>query len=187
MIDKDGMQPWEICGLCHGLDGVSAMAKFPKLAGQHAAYIEKQFRDFHAGTRGNDGGQMQVITTEVDPETLGEIANYFARLPAPEPLAADGAINLDHGRSMFLEGREGVRPCAACHDATSVGGDDYVAPWLEAQHRDYLVKQLNDFLSGARRNDPAGVMREVVAQLYPGEIEALAAYLSAETRPSKEP
>lgn len=32
MLDSDGMKPWESCALCHGLDGVSRMAKFPKLA-----------------------------------------------------------------------------------------------------------------------------------------------------------
>jgi cytochrome c553 len=40
MIDKEGMAPWEICGLCHSLDGISKMSKFPMLAGQKPAYLK---------------------------------------------------------------------------------------------------------------------------------------------------
>ena len=52
-----------------GLDGISATAKFPKLAGQKKAYIEKQLSDFLAGNRTNDGGQMASIVTEIPPES----------------------------------------------------------------------------------------------------------------------
>ena len=79
MIDKEGMAPWEICGLCHGLDGNSRMAKFPKLAGQKASYIEAQFNAFRHQLRTNDGGQMQAITEEVEPEDIRIIAEYFSR------------------------------------------------------------------------------------------------------------
>lgn len=83
MIDHQGMAPYEICGMCHNLNGISHMAKFPKLAGQKAAYIKKQFMDFRAGRRTNDGAQMSGITSEVDPAHVDAIATYFSQLPAP--------------------------------------------------------------------------------------------------------
>ncbi|MFT7372332.1 MAG: cytochrome c553, partial [Oleiphilaceae bacterium] len=81
MIDKEGMQAWEICAMCHNANGISRMAKFPKLAGQKAAYIERQITDFRAGLRHNDGGQMQSIVGEVAQEDIAQIAAYFSLLP----------------------------------------------------------------------------------------------------------
>src|SRR5262249_39938588 len=64
MIVTEGMQPWETCAECHNLDGISVMARFPKLAGQRPDYIAKQVRDFRDGRRRNDGGQMAAIAAE---------------------------------------------------------------------------------------------------------------------------
>lgn len=184
MIDTSGMQPWEVCGLCHGLHGISAVAKFPMLAGQRAAYIEKQFRDFHQGRRTNDGGQMEAITTEVDPDALPEIAAYFASQPAPPP--AGRGPGFDQGKALFTEGRAGVQACADCH-APAGETPGVLAPWLEAQHRDYLSKQLEDFAAGARDNDPNGAMRTIAAALHAIDREALADFLSASERPKRDP
>ena len=95
MIDKEGVEPQALCGLCHSLDGVSRMSKFPKLAGQKAAYIKKQFLDFHAGRRANDGGQMSGITREIDTAQIDGVAQYFAELPR----AACGGVAGRHGRA----------------------------------------------------------------------------------------
>src|SRR5215472_15937495 len=65
IIVTEGMQPWDLCATCHSLDGISAMARFPKLAGQRAAYIVKQVRDFRDGRRSNDGGQMQASASDI--------------------------------------------------------------------------------------------------------------------------
>jgi cytochrome c553 len=47
------------CAACHGPTGAgNAQAKFPALSGQHAAYTEKALKDFRAGARANDAGQM---------------------------------------------------------------------------------------------------------------------------------
>src|SRR5262249_44319603 len=57
----------------------------PKLAGQRAAYIVKQVRDFRDGRRGNDGGQMQASASYIDDDDLAKTATYFASLPPPPP------------------------------------------------------------------------------------------------------
>src|SRR6266511_1803129 len=89
IIVTEGMQPWHLCATCHSLDGISAMARFPKLAGQRAAYIVKQVRDFRDGRRSNDGGQMQASTSDIDDDDLAKTAAYFASLPPPPP---DGSL-----------------------------------------------------------------------------------------------
>ena len=43
----------EVCIACHGVDGNSASADFPKLAGQHRDYLEKALRDYKSGARKN--------------------------------------------------------------------------------------------------------------------------------------
>lgn len=181
MIDTSGMEPWEVCGLCHSLDGNSRMAKFPKLAGQRADYIEKQFRDFHSGDRLNDGGQMEAITTEIDLADLPRIAAYFADLPPPPPLEEEVAAGID-AAVLFSEGRGEIPSCLSCHD-----GGLPSAPWLEAQHADYISKQLTDFQTGERTNDPDGIMRAVAAQLSGADIAALSVFIAAQERPERAP
>lgn len=181
MIDTSGMEPWEVCGLCHSLDGNSRMAKFPKLAGQRADYIEKQFRDFHSGNRLNDGGQMEAITTEIDFADLPRIAAYFSALPPPPPFEEEDAAGVD-AAVLFREGRGEIPACLSCHD-----GALPAAPWLEAQHADYVAKQLTDFQTGERTNDPDGIMRAVAAQLSGDDIAALSVFIAAQQRPERVP
>jgi len=185
MIDTSGMQPWEVCALCHSLDGNSPMAKFPKLAGQRKAYIEKQFGDFHAARRENDGGQMQAITTEVELEDLPAIADYFSELPAPPAVSVEDVTKGGEAKAVFQDGRGTIPPCLMCHGTTDQGMP--LAPWLEAQHEDYLVKQLSDFREGKRTNDPEGVMQAIAAQLSDKDISDLAAFIAAQERPERTP
>jgi cytochrome c553 len=178
MIDKDGMAPYEICGLCHSLNGISATAKFPKLAGQKSAYIKKQFIEFNQEVRTNDGGQMVAITTEVDMQAIDEIANYFAGLrPSPAKPKEGLTSNYELGRTLFNKGRvdqgQGELPaCITCH-----GIAESPAPWLYAQHGRYLVKQLSDFKSGDRLNDEGAIMRNIALLLTEQDMSAIAGYM----------
>ncbi|CTQ53303.1 Cytochrome c4 precursor [Roseibium album] len=181
MIDTSSMEPWEVCGLCHSLDGNSRMPKFPKLAGQRAAYIEKQFRDFHDGNRENDGGQMQAITTESEPANLPAIARYFSSLPAPQPVTDD--MDTENAATLFTKGREDLPACLTCHGSTDPALP--VAPWLEAQHAGYLAKQLTDFQNGNRKNDPDEVMRTIALKLTAEDITRLSVFIAAQIRPER--
>jgi cytochrome c553 len=197
MIDKEGMQPWEICAMCHNANGISRMAKFPKLAGQKAAYIEQQVSAFREGRRHNDGGQMQSIVGEVAQADLAQIALYFSSLPQDAVLVNVGheleegqAKNLTQGQLLFQSGREGVAACADCHANKSSN-----APWLDGQHRQYLEKQMHDFISGDREAGcsiakPQAALQSkhltgISGRLDDSEIEALAEYLSTLSLPRK--
>jgi cytochrome c553 len=71
-------------------------------------------------------------------------------------------------------GKEKSRTCAACHgaDGNSASGD---FPKLAGQHYDYLVKSMNDYKSGKRKNP---IMGPQAAPLSQRDIEDLAAYFS---------
>ncbi|WP_308366366.1 MULTISPECIES: c-type cytochrome [unclassified Microbulbifer] len=178
MIDKKGMAPWETCALCHGADGISHVDKFPKLAGQNEAYIVRQVLDFSTGRRDNDNGQMRSILSELEPGELERVASYFAQLPPPEAGLEDLDAPLDNkryklGRSTFCTGRDDVPACVGCH-----GSGDPSIPWLDAQHRQYLRKQIIDFREGVRNNDKGMAMQNAVRKLTGEEVEAVAYYLS---------
>ena len=70
-----------------------------------------------------------------------------------------------------------IPPCASCHRPGS--GGPIETPILAEQAREYLVRQLQLYASGERRNDVYGRMRIIAAQLTPGEIDGLAAYYRA--------
>ena len=71
-------------------------------------------------------------------------------------------------------GKEKSRTCAACHgaDGNSVTAD---FPKLAGQYTDYLVKAMNDYKSGKRKNP---IMGPQAAPLSQRDMEDLAAYYS---------
>ncbi|MCL2658050.1 MAG: cytochrome c4 [Betaproteobacteria bacterium] len=68
--------------------------------------------------------------------------------------------------------------CAACHgaDGNSLAP---MFPTLAGLQENYIVKQLNDFMSGKRKND---MMSPIAAQLKPEDVQPLAAYFSKQKR-----
>jgi cytochrome c553 len=64
--------------------------------------------------------------------------------------------------------------CAACHGEQGIP-QLKTTPVIWGQNQGYLIYQLRDFKSGARKND---LMAPIVATLEPDDITALAAYFS---------
>ena len=65
-----------ICVACHGADGNSVNPVWPKLAGQHAAYLEKQIKDFRDGRRKDP--MMSAMAVPLSDEDISNLAAYFA-------------------------------------------------------------------------------------------------------------
>src|SRR5262249_36520482 len=184
IIVTEGMQPWDLCATCHSLDGISAMARFPKLAGPTAASIAKQVRDFGDGRRNNDGGQMQASASDIEDDDLAKAASYFASLPPPPP---DGSLETNgeewrRGAKLYQDGdaASGIASCGSCHDSADSKRPD--APLLKAQHAAYWAKQLSDWRSGERRNDLSQTMPALAAKLSDRDISALATFLASQPR-----
>jgi cytochrome c553 len=181
MIDKEGMAPYEICGMCHSLNGISRMSKFPKLAGQKSAYLKYQLLDFMQGRRLNDGGQMAAIVTEINPLDIDEIVAYFSGLPRPKDheLARSDIDYEDFqaGKKLFESGRVGLTACSTCHNDVVA-----TAPHLKGQHGDYIRKQLNDFKEGNRVSDRSAMMSAIASALTKDEVDKLAVFLEESGR-----
>ncbi len=70
------------CMACHGPTGAGVpAAKWPALAGQHAAYVEAQLNAFAAGTRSNDvNSMMRDIAGKMTAEEIKAVSAYVAGL-----------------------------------------------------------------------------------------------------------
>lgn len=172
--DPSQYPAYETCALCHGLFGVSHMARFPNLAGQKQAYIEAQVHAFRAGTRTNDGGQMATIATELHPEDIPFVADWFSSQEPPPPYPTD----MDTAAAAALFER---LACAECHDNRADGAPD--VPYLTAQHPGYLAKQMTDFRDGRREVAALPGLHRDLLSFGDDDIAAIAAYLGAESRP----
>lgn len=68
------------CFVCHGADGENTTPLFPRLAGQHAAYIVRQLEAFGQRQRTNDNAVMQAISARLSPAEMQAVAAYASGL-----------------------------------------------------------------------------------------------------------
>ncbi|ARS46962.1 MULTISPECIES: c-type cytochrome [Pseudomonadaceae] len=71
------------CTGCHSPDGAGlAAAGFPKLGGQHAAYVAKQLTDFREGDRTNDGDAMimRAIAAKLSNKDIEAVSSFIQGL-----------------------------------------------------------------------------------------------------------
>ena len=164
------------CSMCHGALGVSG-ADAPNLAGQYPEVFVKQLLDYRHGDRSNS--VMQALAVGLTDAEGADLAAYYAQLPRPARAAPlrDAPLLVGVGDPM-----RNIVACAACHGA---GSNKLGAPWLDGMPRAYLMTQLQDFASGARRNDAHAQMRNVARALSPDEITALAAHYAGRSTPAR--
>jgi cytochrome c553 len=162
-----------LCQGCHGEDGNSATADFPKLAGQYAAYIQKQIRDFQAGAR-KDPIMSEMAVTVASEQDLLDISAYFA---SQVPMKGDRPVINQAGQDRFMKAGNG---CVTCHEIGGKGAGPFnlLAPQVGGQHKDYLVKQLKAFKKGERNNEKSGMMNMILAFMSDADIEDVAGYTS---------
>jgi cytochrome c553 len=161
------------CALCHGPEGESASAVYPRLAAQHPDYIAKQLKDFRDGRRKSD--TMTDMAKDLKDEEIIGLAAYFASKKAAsrQPGDADFA---GVGKFIFQRGNpySGVPACTSCHGGNGHGTQQL--PRLAGQHPAYLEIQLKEFTKRERTNDNA-VMHTVAAKLTELETRAVAIFI----------
>jgi cytochrome c553 len=69
----------EVCQACHGLDGNSQTADYPKLGGQRTDYLAKALRDYKSGLRKN--AIMAGFAGALSPNDIENLAAYYAAQP----------------------------------------------------------------------------------------------------------
>lgn len=165
-----------LCATCHGVEGNSELAINPKLAGQNAAYITKQLKDYKAGVRSNP--TMSAMVLNLSEEDMEDIAAWYSSQQVTLQGADPEIVEL--GESLYRAGNKelAVPACSACHSPTGRGNAPAGFPSLGGQHAEYTLEQLKNFRAGVRQNDGNSMMRAVVERLTDRELEALASYVS---------
>ena len=69
----------EICQACHGLDGNSTVADYPKLGGQYPDYLMKALRDYKSGARKNP--IMSGFAATLSDKDIENVAAYYSSRP----------------------------------------------------------------------------------------------------------
>ena len=169
----------QVCAACHGPDGNSVAVANPKLSGQFAPYLHKQLGDFKAqgGKRAaRESAVMAGMAAGLSDADMRAVSGYYAAQTL-RPAAATDKDLAARGQKLWRGGSldKGIPACAGCHgpDGAGIPG---VYPRLGGQFAEYVEAQLKLFRSGARANDPNGMMRGVAARLTDEEIKALAQY-----------
>jgi len=162
------------CITCHGPKGQSAVGTWPKLAGQHAAYIAKQLRNFKEGTRAN--AIMMGMAMPLTDQDMANIGAYLAK-QTPSQGVAQNKDTIELGQSIYRGGiaSKGVPACAACHSPNGAGIPAQY-PLLSGQWADYTSAQLAAFHDGIRLNGP--MMNTIAGKLSEKEMKAVADYIA---------
>lgn len=172
-----GQSKSTVCSACHGADGNSTNPDWPKLAGQHSAYTEKQLHDLKAGKVRSDALMAGIVAT-LEPQDMADLAAYYAAQSPSGGFVSEQRRAL--GEKIYRGGVRdiGVPACMSCHGPAGAGNPLGGFPKLSGQHAKYVAKQLDDFKAGARSNDSQSMMRDVVRLMSDEQIAAVAEYVS---------
>jgi cytochrome c553 len=93
----------QVCGACHGVNGVSVNEGIPNLAAQRAGYIESQLKALKDGSRKNP--IMNAMAAQLAGDEIANVAAYFASLPgAPASAKSELLPNVAKSSVTFPEG-----------------------------------------------------------------------------------
>jgi cytochrome c553 len=164
-----------VCQACHGANGNSTNPEWPSLAGMGADYIADQLKNFKEGKRANPVMMPNAMSLSAD--DMADLGAYFDSL-TNTGLEADPSY-WQAGQKLYQGGdpARAIPACMACHGPTGAGNEPAKFPALRGQQSVYVVKQLNDYASGARTTGPNGIMETIAKRLSPEDMRNLASYL----------
>jgi cytochrome c553 len=164
-----------VCQACHGANGNSTNPEWPSLAGLGADYIAEQLKNFKEGKRTNP--VMMPNAMSLSAGDMADLGAYFDSL-TNTGLEADPSY-WQAGEKLYRGGdsARGIPACMACHGPTGHGNEPAKFPALRGQQSVYVMKQLNDYASGARPTGPNGIMQTIAKRLSADDIRNLASYL----------
>jgi len=157
------------CTMCHGAQGMS-VSNAPNLAGQYPEVVIKQLHDYKSGKRSSS--IMEALATRLSAADIDDLAAYYADLPK----ARTAPTTYDDTLPALVRVGDPLRniaPCISCHGSVD---QKLGAPWLEGMPKEYLVTQLANFASGARRNDSHAQMRNMARPMTADEMSEVAAF-----------
>lgn len=167
------------CEICHRTADNTALAAWPKLAGQYQNYLLKQLHDYQMGQNGPRYNPLMLqIVRQLNDYELLNITAYYAGQNRSNGYSV--AHLLARGQQLYRSGdlAKGITACSACHAPDGGGNNNANFPVLAGQRSQYLVIQLQAFRSGIRHNDPKAIMRSIAERMSDTDILAVANYIA---------
>lgn len=172
-LAAEGKSLFTLCSECHGSKGEgNATLNSPAIAGQDAAYLERQLANFRSGRRGvhksdSIGAQMRAAATAMlaDEADDAKVAAYIATLPKTT-VSAPARGDLHNGNNQY-QGK-----CGACHGGAAEGNAALKAPRLAGLDTVYIKRQFahfRDAVRGADAQDIPGRQMAMMAKTLPTE------------------
>jgi len=170
-----------VCVSCHGMNGLGNPNIAPIISGMDKNYLVEQINNFKNGERKN-ALMTSLVTTLTTPESVQQVAAFFAALPAPTirniEKRGDNVIITDPARKLVYQGDwdRNIPACATCHGPSGLGVNHF--PRLASQHADYISQQLTAWQTKQRIGDHNNTMATIAQQLTATEIQQLAQYFA---------
>ena len=170
-----------VCAACHMPDGNSMIPQNPILAGQHAAYIEKQLHNFRlkAGAKEPERNNaiMLGFASMLSEEDMRNLGGFYAAQTA-KPASAKRKELVAAGQRIYTAGitEKGVPACAGCHGPNGAGIPAQY-PRLAGQHPEYTESTLNGFRQGQRKN--SAQMMAIAAKMSETDVAAVSEYIAS--------
>ncbi len=173
-----GEQKSVVCAACHGTDGNSAVAMWPKIAGQHEQYLARHVTLIRDGAR--PVPEMMGIASTLSDQDILDLAAYYSAQTMSPGAADENLVAL--GEQLYLSGNaeEGVPACIACHGPAGEGNPYAGYPWVAGQHATYTASMLNKYRDGQQwgpEDAASAVMVGVARRLSDEEIAAVSSYI----------
>ncbi len=153
------------CRSCHNHSGRQQKeAVVPSLDGMPLEYFIPALKSYANGLRNDE--TMAMFKDKLNEHDIYKLGAYFAARQPVKPKA------LKLGNPA--RGKIAARACAGCHGFDGNSLNPHI-PNLTGQPAKYLIKTINDYRSGLRKD---ALMQEAVANLNDHTIKDLAAFFS---------
>jgi cytochrome c553 len=160
---QKGKQLSYTCLGCHGVDGYkNAYPNYsvPALEGQHPDYMAAALKEYRDGDRAHL--TMHSQASSLSDQDIADIVSYFAGKPLTADSKAQGTVPAP------------AQLCTSCHGANGVGITPQY-PTLAGQHPDYIVRALQEYKKGGRKNP---IMSGMAATVKDEDMAIIAEYFS---------
>jgi cytochrome c553 len=153
------------CLGCHGIEGYrNAYPDYavPRLSGQHADYLAAALAEYRSDARQYPTMHMQALS--LSDQDMADVAAYLGGKPLLAPSSASAPPV-----------PQPAVVCTSCHGRDGIGITP-AYPSLAGQHFSYLVRAIQEYQSGYRKNP---IMNGMAASLKPADIRVIAQYFSS--------
>jgi cytochrome c553 len=140
------------CLGCHGVEGYkNAYPNYsvPELEGQHPDYLSAALHEYRDGDRSHL--TMHSQASELSDQDIADVVAYFAGKPLTADAKSQGTVP------------EAAKLCTSCHGVNGVGITAQY-PTLAGQHPDYIVRALEEYKKGGRKNPTMVAMAATVKE-----------------------